>query len=946
MSFANPNALLLLLLLPLFIVIGWPRSSLRRFRGFLSLALRLILITLLVLALAGFQIPRQADRLGVVFLVDVSDSMSPRMQAEALDYVRRALAEIDTEKDQAAVVLFGANAVVEQPMATAFDLSQLGANPITLNTDLAEAIRLGLALFPPDTAKRIVILSDGVETVGDGEEAARLAQATDVRIDYVPFAREVLPGEVLVTEARMPARVNEGEIFDLVVGVQSEAATSAELRVLAGGQVLYSQPVNLSAGENRFSVGPLSLPDTGFVDFRVQVEPQGADAFFQNNELSAFTEVKGRPSVLIVTPDEREVDFLRPALQENGLLVDVVKPRSLPNSLAALSQYSSIMLVNTPATELTQDRMDLLQIYVRDLGGGLVAVGGPNAYGVGGYFQTPLEETLPVEMRIRDQRRVPSLTVLFVLDRSGSMEVGAGPQGVTLLELGKEAIIRSFEFLNDYDRAGVMSFDSSAGFVVELQEMGDQANRIKLENEVAALRPGGGTDIYGALVAASRILPGDPSALKHMILLSDGGSAPERSLALAKELYDQYGITLSVVATGQGYAPWIRDLSRAGQGNLHEVFDASTIPSIFAAETVLATRSYIIENEFSPIQTGRSPIIEGITTVPSLQGYIATTEKNTATVIFRTPEEDPLLASWQYGLGRAVAFTSDASARWGVNWVTWDDYARFWGQAVRWTITEGSDTNLEVRVEQRGEQAYLVVDARDDDGEFLNGLNLNAAVVTPGLESDSLDVRQIAPGRYEVPFTPDDEGAYFVRVAGATEDLSVAQTAGWVLSYSAEYTLRETDERFLRDLAGITGGVSIASNPAAVFEHNLTIQSADQSIWMTLLTLAVFLLVLDIAARRIVITRSDVQTARQAVTSRIGGNRGDLPSAPTGRMVGLMDAKRRASQPTGEGMTADIKSTATPQATGRRKNHDDKPNAAPSNLASRLLETKRRDDES
>jgi hypothetical protein len=250
-------------------------------------------------------------------------------------------------------------------------------------------------------------------------------------------------------------------------------------------------------------------------------------------------------------------------------------------------------------------------------------------------------------------------------------------------------------------------------------------------------------------------------------------------------------------------------------------------------------------------------------------------------------------------LGRTVAFTSDASARWGVNWVTWQDYARFWSQAARWTITEGTDSNLEVRVEQRGEQAYLVVDARDNEGEFLNGLNLNAAVVSPDLQSANLNVSQVAPGRYEVAFTPETQGAYFVRVAGVgggEEDISVAQTGGWVLSYSAEYTLAETDVRFLDTLSRITGGQSLEGNPKAVFDHNLSIQNVSEPIWQYLLAAAALLLVLDVAVRRIVITPSDLEAARETIakTFRFGSSE-ERRLATSGRMTELMDAKRRTT---------------------------------------------------
>ncbi|MBZ0308907.1 MAG: VWA domain-containing protein, partial [Anaerolineae bacterium] len=323
-NFSNQEYLLLLLLLPIFIFVGWPRSLYRRRRDIASLLIRLLLVTLIIFGLAGLELPRDADYLAVVFLVDVSDSINRTTQQAALDYVRDSIEQMDTSRDKAAVILFGANAVVEQPMSAALDLSQLGANPITLNTDLAEAIRLGLALFPPDTARRMVILSDGVETVGDAESAARLAEATSVQIDYVPLTKVSTQEEILVSNVVVPPRVNEEEIFDLTVTVQSEYDTSAELRVLAGGEIIHQEDVSLRAGENSFVIGPLSWPGQGFVDFRVQIEPQGSDNFYQNNELSAFTEVRGRPSVLLVAQDEREIEFLQPALEENGLLVNVV----------------------------------------------------------------------------------------------------------------------------------------------------------------------------------------------------------------------------------------------------------------------------------------------------------------------------------------------------------------------------------------------------------------------------------------------------------------------------------------------------------------------------------------------------------------------------------------------------------------------------------------------
>lgn len=971
-SFTNPSALwLLAIFFPIFIWIGFPRMPYRRRRDTSALIIRLLIVTLIVMSLAGLEIRQEADKLAVVFLIDHSDSMDANARSDALDYVQSALDEMDPNNDQAAVILFGSNALVEEPINVSLDISQFGSdeNVIRLNTDLAEAIQLGLALFPADTAKRMVILSDGIETVGDAERAARLAEATGVQIEYVPYARQRSP-EILVSNVSIPTNVSQGEPFDLVVTIESETDTTATLRVFSGGRqdsldnsgriLIYEQDeVDIESGISRYVIGPIEWDSVGFLDFQVQIEPQSIDGFYRNNELWAFTRISGQPRVLMIAPDELEVEYLRPALEDSGLVIDFMTPDEVPLGLAPLTAYSSIILVNTPATELPRDLMELFQIYVKDLGGGLVVVGGPDSYGVGGYFETPLEETLPVEMRIRDQERVPQLTIVFVIDRSGSMEM-RGTSGVSNLELAKEAVIRSFNFLNDYDRAGVLSFDTQAFWVVDIQEIGNPQNRSDLQAFIASLKPGGGTDIFGGLSAADRTLPDDPSELKHIILLTDGGANPSGILPLVNRMYTNHDITTSVVAVGANHETWLAQVPQQGGGNFHVTTNVENIPTIFAAETVLATRSYIFEDPFVPALNARSPIMDGITSAPSLYGYVATTEKDTATVVLTSPEEDPILASWQYGLGRAVAFTSDATARWGVDWVGWDNYQRFWNQTVRWTITEGKTDNLEAWVEERGEEAVLVVDARDNRGDYLNALDLDAAVVFPNRTSQAVNLNQVAPGRYEAPFTPTTEGAYFIRVAGATRpdaaiDETVAQTTGWVLSYSAEYRPRDPDTRFLERISNITNGRSVADDPASVFAHDLVYEEAATPIWPWLLGLAAVLLIGDIAIRRIVINRSDVDKIRQRVAETFGGNSDYDETQVSTVMSGLKQAKQRAGQPLDDErmVTEDlkkIKKSSTPASSqSQRRRGGSKPTptapaAEDGTLASRLLKKKRDDD--
>ena len=304
----------------------------------------------------------------------------------------------------------------------------------------------------------------------------------------------------------------------------------------------------------------------------------------------------GPPRVLVVSQNDDESRYLVQALTEQGLTVDLARPDGLPTGVAALVGYNSVILDDVPATQLSPSRMDALQSYVRDLGRGLIAVGGPDAYGPGGYFQTPLEETLPVDMQIRDQQRLPQITILYVIDRSGSM-ASIGSSGVQNIDLAKEAIIRSLDFLQSTDRAGVLSFDTDGIWIAEPQPVLD---RLGLQAQVATLRASGGTDILAGMRMAAEAMRQEPSQRKHIILLTDGGSSKNGLLELTTELNQQDGVTTSVIAIGAGAAPFLEDMAAAGGGNYHVADAVESIPTIFTQETVLATRSYIIEKAVRP----------------------------------------------------------------------------------------------------------------------------------------------------------------------------------------------------------------------------------------------------------------------------------------------------------------------------------------------------------
>ena len=915
MRFTTPLALLLLGLLPLIWYIGFPRLAYRRRRDWVSLILRTIIMVLVVLALAGLQSVRIVDRLAVVFIVDASDSMDEAAKQAQLAYIQAAIAEKPVE-DEWAVVLFGADAKIERSLNATFVMDEFATEVNPTQTDIAKAMDTANSLFPADTARRIIILGDGQETQGNAVSRAQFMAASGVEVSYVPIFREPSP-DVRVVELDAPNKVGENQEFDISVAIESEIATEARLRIFSRGAIIHEETLTLQEGITRYALTRTS-EQAGFLDFTAQVEVGTAsDRFIQNNQLSTFSQVVGPPRVLVIADDLNEITNLSPALEEAGVVVDVVQAQNFTSNVAAIAGYESIVIVNVPATALSNTHMETLERYTRDLGGGVIVVGGPDSYGPGGYFQTPFERFLPVEMQLRDQQRLPQITIAYLIDRSGSMAATLS-SGVPNIELAKEAIIRSVEFLQPTDRAGIVTFDSGGTWLAEFAPVFD---RRLLQQFVAQLRPGGGTDILAGLRLVADDIVTEESERKHIILLTDGGSTPSGLVDLTQELHDDHDVTLSVIAIGSGNANFLEEMAVVGDGNYHVVSDVTQIPTIFAQETVLAARSFIIEEDFSPTRTRSHPIISGLDGFPQLHGYVATTPKDTAQVILTgtPPFNDPILVAWQYGLGRVIAFTSDVSGRWASDWVPWDGYSQFWEQAITWTITEGASDDVETQIIMRDGEAWIQVDTRDATGNFVNNLAMEATVLSPDQSTTSMTLPQVAPGLYTAPFVPEAEGAYFVGLQGnGTVGESVYQVdevSGWVMSYSPEYRQVPPDESLLIALADATDGQTLTTDDvSSAFAHTAEPQSTSAPIWQYLLLLAALLLPLDIAVRRLIVTRSDLQRLREFVL-----NRGE--SSRSEQMSTLLGARERARQRT---------TTGEPHTVTRlRQSRDDTPNPAP-----------------
>jgi len=851
-AFVRPWVWWMLLLVPL-LLLGAALLSRGRRMYRPSVVLRIATLVLLVATISGPILVEGARQTTTVFVVDRSSSIQQGATDAANAWITNALNAAGAA-DSAAIVSFGAEPDLTVPATDAGTLGSDWMDAATAGetTDMASALSLARSL-PVGDSRHIVMLSDGAENVGNALEQADQAASDGVQIDVVPLAG-VDRSDLRVEQVTGPDALWQGDDLPVLVSLGSGGGGTATLELLVDGAVVSTQDVTLNPGQTVYSLTAPSL-EPGFHGVEVRVTgTDDNDRIAENNSGYLGVVVRERPSVLLVTPVGSDPARLQQALEAEGATVVVIPPDEVPVREADMGTHDAIVLDNVSAWELS-DAQQASVIAHTEAGNGLIVIGGSAAFGPGSYAGTDLERALPVTVKVVDGQRRPSVAVLIIMDKSGSMSYDPKDGSTSKIDLAKDGVVTAASALAPGDQLGVIAFNDEPIWALPMTTITGTGDIGRVEDALSALAADGGTELYPALQVGYDSLRNVDADVRHIILLSDGKSRSGTRDSYQRLINDlgSDNITLSTVALGtDADLELLQFLSTEGNGRYHYANSPDEIPQITFQEAQNAGSQSVLRGAFSPVQQQASPILNGIdvSQMPAIDGYNFAEGRNNAQVDLVSDRGDPLLAKWQLGLGRVVAWTADDGSDYAADWATWGQYDQFWGQALRWSLPDPTNQAITAEIVREGNDAVITIDSQTGTGEAIDLQGQSLVVTQPDGSTVTLPLGNVSPGMYESRIADPQPGAYQLALPDAQVEVAGAVQA------PPEWLPSENGGALLESIAERTGGEMLTLDQApdgTLFEStgsNAHAPGAVQALWYYPLALALALFVADIALRQ------------------------------------------------------------------------------------------------
>ena len=849
-DFRAPLFLILLAVIPLLILVQRSaRLSTVQWRKKATFILRGAALFCAIFALANLHRIHKEQRLAVAFLLDTSESIPRSQHEEALKQIESTIAKLKPT-DQFGIIGFAKETSIlleiRQKQDHLLDSVATGSLETLAeqtagrdSTDILAALKRAIALLPDDHHRRIVLFSDGVHNAGGTPLKDYLPLLSASNVEILTASLDAVNDAVRVVHLQVPTQVRKGQSFEIGAVIETDGSIPTLTATLYHqGVLINTLEWTLSSGTYSFSlpVPPISKEE----NHRYTLQLNVTDEIPENNQGYGVVKLADKPHALYLESDLSHATHLETVLEENGFEVEVMPPSEMPTELVELQRSDVLILSNVSAEALSTEQLQSIENYVSDLGHGLVVIGGERAYGPGGYTDTVLERVLPVEMTPRERK--DAVAIVFVLDTSGSMaNYVEARQKIGLAIEGVRAGIRN---LDKEDVAGILGFNTDVHTISELTSEHDVLRQV-----VGVLKPTGGTTkMKDAIEQAYEMLQTNDAKQKYIVLLSDGKShgAASDFLELAERIAEAR-ISITTIAIGDANKELLSQFAEIGGGSAVFVENVQQLPAVLT-EAVRETQHYTVQEPFQPvIVSPDEPIVAGIGTPPLLYGYVATTEKETARVLIHSHKDEPILAAWNFGLGRAIAWTSDIKPAWSKEWIPWGNFGKFWGQVINWTVPTadiGADFDLVLSTNHGVGEVNI-------DTRTPSEASYKVHVVSPDGVNEIVEIQQLTPTRYNGTFQMQDSGSYIVtaqREGDARKRIEVLS-----LPYPAEYAEFGTDTALLKMLAVGTTGIH-EPTPTQIATPAGTPIERQMSLAQALLVAAALLFVLEMILRRFSIT--------------------------------------------------------------------------------------------
>jgi Mg-chelatase subunit ChlD len=819
MTFVHPWRLFLLVLPGALVV--WELRGGTRLR---ALILKAAALAAVVLALAQPRVLVYRTRVALALLADTSASMTAadlKTESAFADRVDRARGRHWTT-----VVPFAAgtrNPAPDEHSKHGWELRHT-AGAAGRATSIEAAIREGAAALPAGTVPRLLLISDGKENLGSAARGIWQARQMGIPVDTMALSGQPRPG-LLLRSVTLPGQVFSGERFPVEVVLEAPRAAPARVEMTAEGKVIGSRELELDEGVNHLRL-QASLNSSGAIALAGKISAAGLGE-------TRFEEAVTlrRPRVLLVSHDPAAAqEHLLRALAVNQFEV-VAAPGGVPEKL---DDFQLVVINNWDMRAIPPPRKAALESFVQN-GGGLMWIAGErNVFADRKGPPDPLDRTLPA--KLEPPRSPEGTAVVLIIDKSSSME---GRK----IELARLAAIGVVENLRPIDSVGVLIFDNSFQWAVPIRRAED---RTAIERLIAGIVPDGGTQIAPALTEAyHRILP-QPAVYKHIVLLTDGISEEGDSLALARQATANR-VTISTVGLGQDVnRAFLERVAQNAEGKAYFLNDPSGLEQLVLRDVEEHTGVTAVERNFTPRVRRQAEVLDGvgIERAPALRGYVRFRAQPTSDVILEADRDDPLLVRWQYGLGRAAVFASDAKNRWAVNWVTWPGFDRLWANIFRDLLPHAPAAETTAELDRANDE--LVVD-----------YHLGRSVPEPERVPDifvfgpdgfqaPLEVAKAAAGHYRGRLRIGQRQGLF-RVRPESESRAFPEIG----FYRQEDELTEygSNTELLRQIAASTGG-RFNPSPREVFDPGGRSIRSMMELWPGLLVLAVALNLAELVMRK------------------------------------------------------------------------------------------------